>query len=252
MAVWLLGGMTVYTDNKDFSINAASKSLTEGNEYYSLADVLEDFVTQSGIDIEWSITTAGLVKFTRITQTNWTCTWDDSQLRDYLGFTGNLSGAITYTAANPPAYSFFPKAIPEGIETFFNRRAQSILSLSDTLTPQWTVDTTAVLKDGMLTVRIDEDGTEGNSRTQWQSFIKHAKRGIPFACYPDSSNLDAWATDNRTGFIVLTYYESEMQYSVISDPVFLELESTIPLWETDTTGYTTAIAAVGGEEILMS
>ena len=251
MAVWLLGGMTVYNDNKDFTIDGGGQSLTEGLEYYSLADVIEDFITQSGLDLNWSITSAGLLKFSRTTQTNWACTWDDAQLRDYLGFTGNLSGAINYTATNPPAYSFFPKAVPEGIETFFNRRATSILSLSDTLTPQWTVDTTAVLKDGMLTVRIDEDGTEGNNRTQWQSFMKYAKRGIPFTIYPDSSNLLAWSTTNRTGFVVLTYFESEMSYSVVSDPVFLELEATLPLWETDLTGYRATVAG-GGEEILMS
>jgi hypothetical protein len=46
---------------------------------------------------------------------NFTLDWTTTTLRDYLGFTGNLSGAATYTGTNAARFLFLPDVQPSGL-----------------------------------------------------------------------------------------------------------------------------------------
>lgn len=43
---------------------------------------------------------------------NFDITWTDAELQNILGFTGNLTGASTYTATNQPKYCWYPNVGP--------------------------------------------------------------------------------------------------------------------------------------------
>lgn len=106
----------VYVPSYDLTVNATAKATTAGTYFvrgYSaestaqLLEHVEDLIQSvyAGATVTYSSTT-GLV--TIALGTTGSITWDDTALRDILGFTANLSSVTEATATNPPKYIWRP------------------------------------------------------------------------------------------------------------------------------------------------
>jgi hypothetical protein len=99
--------LVIGTSSKDFTFNAAADALTVGT-YPNVAAVAYELATQcTGVTATFSSD----FKLTLTKADNFTLDWDDVNLRNYLGFTGNLSGNKTYTATYTPRYCWFPTRV---------------------------------------------------------------------------------------------------------------------------------------------
>lgn len=121
-----------------------------------------------------------------------TVTWTDSELRDLLGFTGNLAGASTYTATNPspllwsPAKPLVPELSPWN--TLGNDRPLAYFTMSPS------DGSTCVVSHGTRTdqrwsashVAMDRVHTASELGGEWRTFfLECAAKGYRFHVYPE-------------------------------------------------------------------
>lgn len=97
----------VSASNKDFTYDGGADALTTG-VYPNVASLVYELATQcTGVTATFS--SAFKVVLTK--GSNFTLAWGDTALRDLFGFTGDLSGAATYTATYTPQYCWFPSRV---------------------------------------------------------------------------------------------------------------------------------------------
>lgn len=95
-------------DNDDFTLGVTAKEITNG-VYACIATFLQNFENRLGLGYTVSLTSDFMVKIDG--PATFSITWDDTDLRDLLGFTANLSGADTYTATYTPQLTWFPNRV---------------------------------------------------------------------------------------------------------------------------------------------
>lgn len=109
---WLIGsvkGLAYY-----FSVDASLQSVTSDRYLYHPTGSLSilDAIRAGMVAAGYAGASAVLTRDRRVKLSsgagNFGITWDSTGLRDLLGFTGDLSGAATYTATNPPALLWSP------------------------------------------------------------------------------------------------------------------------------------------------
>jgi len=85
-----------------------SEAIASGRVGAQLVEELQQRIrTATGRgSFEVTVTDDGIVEMSD--STNFTVTWVDTALRDILGYTGDLSGADTYTAPNQHMYGWYP------------------------------------------------------------------------------------------------------------------------------------------------
>lgn len=121
-----------------------------------------------------------------------TIVWNDTDLRDLLGFTGNLAGSDTYTADNTLRYVWRPSTglsdYPGDLTTWWVPESSTKVVRSKDGT------TTTVKGSEIFGTKIEYDKLPKNdviksSATKWQALetwwrdVVH--EGNPFRCYPD-------------------------------------------------------------------
>lgn len=111
----LIGSHTSFP-SQDVTISGSTETITasltgmyiyHGTTALSLLDQMIAKMAAAGVTgASAALTKAGKVKLSG--SITFTVSWDDTTLRDMLGFTGNLSGASSYTADNISKYIWFP------------------------------------------------------------------------------------------------------------------------------------------------
>jgi hypothetical protein len=102
---WLIGSIEQLPE-QDVTIDGSAETVPEGPYYLthatdaiSLLDAVVAAMTSAGV-----VAPAAVILENRRVRLSssgvFTVTWTDTQLRDLLGFTGNLAGASSYTATN--------------------------------------------------------------------------------------------------------------------------------------------------------
>lgn len=133
---------------------------------------------------------------------NFTVTWDDTELRDLLGFTGNLAGASSYTATNvspllwSPAKPLRPELSPRGtagIRTPHNYWTQSPYDGSPFVVAHGSGRVDQRYSCGM--VAIDRVFTADEAGGEWVRFFGDvAAKGASFYVYQDVTEESGSAT----------------------------------------------------------
>lgn len=99
--------VVISSSSKDFTVDGSAKALATGT-YPNIAAVMYEMMTKaSGLTATFSTD----MKVVLTKSGTFTVTWDDANLRNYLGFTGNLSGNASYTATYTPLYCWFPSRV---------------------------------------------------------------------------------------------------------------------------------------------
>ena len=147
-----------------------------------------------------TVSDAGIVTMTG--GATFTVTWTDTALRDILGFTGNLSGASTYTAPNQHRYGWYPDSpISErdgderqaGVRTSDTQVMRAPGGQVNTITFAEFVDRTFSLgwiaKERAMAVPTDTQTTAARVKNRsyeefWQQVGKPGRR---FRWYPDAT-----------------------------------------------------------------
>lgn len=137
---WCIGAiedasaMTVTISSSAESIAAGSYYLYDATDARSLLAAFEDAMTSAGESTVSAIINQGGY-ITISAAATFTVTWTNTTLRDMLGFTGNLSGASSYTATRwstlfwSPTYRF-QTITPDNVE--FNRVPDTQINMSRT------------------------------------------------------------------------------------------------------------------------
>lgn len=126
----LEGRITVPTggwliSHQEFTPNAGptSRTIAAGNYYLSTTGTLDPLLTELDDQLEllgggnYTVTlsaTTGKVTIAATGVVTFNITWTSTDLRDALGFTGNLSGGLTYTGSNQARYLFLPDVTRNG------------------------------------------------------------------------------------------------------------------------------------------
>lgn len=102
--------IVIDADSKDFSVSGTAVALTVGT-YANICHLGKHIQTQviaaAGPPDDFAVSfTTGKVTFAA--GSAYTVTWTDTNLRDLLGFSGNLSSASTHTADYTPESVWFP------------------------------------------------------------------------------------------------------------------------------------------------
>ena len=156
-----------------------------------------------------TVSDAGIVNMNR--GSTFTVTWTDTALRDILGFTGNLSGASTYTAPNQHRYGWYPDSpISErdgderqaGVRTSDTQVMRAPGGQVNTITFAEFVDRTFSLgwiaKERAMAVPTDTQTTAARVKNRsyeefWQQVGKPGRR---FRWYPDATLQVGDVVDN--------------------------------------------------------
>lgn len=150
-----LSAQDIDIDGNDDTLATGSYYLRHPTASLSLIDALEGLLSSNGVSNPSVFVTRSLQ--VRITaDATFAVTWTDTQLRDLLGFTGNLSGASAYTAANKspliwsPAYLATP-VVPRGVtgqdieDSLFIRsntgRTLEVVNSGESIENSWRWDT---------------------------------------------------------------------------------------------------------------
>lgn len=201
-----LGKFAISNDSKDFSIGGSPVALTTGN--YFMAGYSGESTTQLCEHIQVKIRALGApYGSTSVTMSEdgyitigdlggvTTITWTDTDLRDLLGFTGNLSGQSGYTATNQARYCWFPtRAIadyPGDLTSFWTPRSTSITYRSGDGTTCSIVGT--LINEGKFSYKhLPASNVITTSTTVWESFQRFwtdvIHEGQPFRVLPDRSS----------------------------------------------------------------
>lgn len=110
----------ITSSNDSWSISGTAKTVTNGT-YASMLTLLgkmkdqfNDVVASGNITVGYTGT--GVGKVTLSASVTFSITWTDTNLRDMLGFTGNLSSASSYTATYPMRYTWISDYTPSDRE----------------------------------------------------------------------------------------------------------------------------------------
>ncbi len=95
--------------NDDFFYGATPKVITNGT-YGDIRSVAGELNIQLGVSFAVTFNVDFKVSIYNSSGV-FSITWNDSQLRDLLGFTGDLSGADNYTATYTPSHIWFPDRV---------------------------------------------------------------------------------------------------------------------------------------------
>ena len=220
----LLGEVTIDADSKDFTLAetgvdlgggagvAVPLSLTTGTYAdvrvlcndagaYDLKSLLDGAGGQS-YSVAPSDST-GRVTITAGGGNNFAIVWTDTDLRDMLGFTGNISGATTQTGTNVHANGFYPE------QAAWWREVDSSELVEAVMVP----DAGGMVADhfyerisGLLEYRFVVDDEEALLRNLWDNLIKQR---LSFNFYPDRTVNSAYNVSSmRTGYRRWKLHES--------------------------------------------
>lgn len=97
MSVAFFNYVVVGASNQDFTDDTGAKILTSGLYRFD-AFAVEFLARWSKANRQFILSSTGHVTLSTSDVSNFSITWDDTALRDMLGFTGNLAAAASYTA----------------------------------------------------------------------------------------------------------------------------------------------------------
>lgn len=204
MATWILGSATIYASMSNYSVDGTPYALAVGTQYAHLRALLDDFVSgvsAGGAALSWSFSG----EFVRLSSAGaaWSLTWTDTLLRDFLGFTGNLSGNTAYTATNRPPFAYFPNRLIESPDLLRDLAGgHAIVSESDSGSRFWHPDDQAPHKAGGAPLSfLLKVSADGSGLAQLRSFLSFA-RSHPFAVFVNSAQTAAWSTSQREGWFL--------------------------------------------------
>lgn len=96
--------INITTSNKDFTVDGAAKALTQGT-YATILNLMKEWNTQCPSHLMWLESNFKIL----ITHNDaFTVTWNDTSLRDLLGFTGDLASSAHYHATYTPSHQWLP------------------------------------------------------------------------------------------------------------------------------------------------
>lgn len=165
---------------------------------------------QDAIDAQWSAS-ASFEVFNAIstgiysiesTALSFSLTWDAITLRDALGFSGDLSGAASYTGDLPPGVliSSMPWVEDRHGWTWSTRgishrhRRQAV----------------KVNRRDLWSVRVFE---KRDNLAQFRSVVSKLMLGIPATWYRDTGTITAWSYSNWSGKVEVCIDPRRVQYS---------------------------------------
>jgi len=196
------GRLTIGSNNDDLTVDTTAKALTAGDYYpfqYSgesddqliehLQDKIDDVVASSTVAYDDS---SGKITITWGSGSH-TLTWDNTDLRDALGFTTNLSGAGPFVADNEPQHIWRPD---RGLASYPNQLNNVWEPVSTTVAGR-SKDGTTYSVAGNLLYRADlayqmlDDAvvitpSSAGSSTDFQAWFERVPHeGQPLRFYPD-------------------------------------------------------------------
>lgn len=150
---------------------------------------------QTAIDDQWSASASFEVGATSdgtisidSTSASFDLTWDAVSLRNWLGFSGNLSGSSVYTG------SLQPGVLIESLPWVDDRHGW-VWSLKG-INSQHQSHITKVSRRDLWSVTMYD---RAQNRGQIRSVLGYFMRGIPATWYRDTSNFSAWSYTNWHG-----------------------------------------------------
>ena len=183
------GSYGTHLGNNTVTLNAAPLGLTANTYYNNISALMIAFQSLLGgaYCVDWTTDEPPHVKITKDALPNFTLEWTDLPLALALGFTGvTLSGEITYTATNQPAFFFMPKM---GL-----KRHMPKISQMQRFVVENDGQEQRVITCGSGDIQYEttvEMVIQADELTQFKSFYEQAAAGRPFTLWHYKAHGDA-------------------------------------------------------------
>ena len=252
MKVLVEARVTVPGGGWSFTLNAVSKTITAGNKFP--LDILTEFlVLLASLTGETVTVDPATGKITVAASANFTIVWTSTDLRNLLGFTGDLSGASSYTGSTGLQGLWIPSC-PVGGDTF--DPATDGHPRSDETSPTSPRGEVATFVQNSYSshrnVRWSHvprafalDGADA-AIVSWQQFVRQCLRGgLGTYFVTDSSGrrprvrLGAWISGGAAGITVSSYVDKGSVNGEYRIKLPSDLELPRPV--TGYTGYYTVV-----------
>ena len=206
MAMHLSGALSITESFDDFSYDigggAVAVALTLHTHYLDLF-ALMDAVAALIPNGVWSMGSDGYVTL-GVSSGTVAITWTDTALRDWIGFTGNLTAGASHTATTPPQYYMLTDLV-EGWEAFRGHVGLTMQAVSEGGHVHVFSKSETPRLEGPIAFWASYDAADGpGSITQLIQFWRYAGKGVPFTI-TDHAQIGngAWSTSLRTGWLAL-------------------------------------------------